>query len=189
MNVKHRMLMLNLKISDVSKEVTGELEPRVKKLGDMLKAGEERIARINSELESLEEELPKLREEESLLLKKRKEEEEKITKLMPTLNRIEEELEREKKKEKKLMDSKWKLEREKMKVLSDLEILKRDIEDKGRRLEELRVDVIPEYHSEIPKILSDLEAELSTLYGSVNQLAKQNYKEAFNHRFSRRLDP
>lgn len=174
-----KVMGLNLRISEVSKEMTGELEPRVKRLEESIKTGEERLEEIGLELDKMNRDLAvlKLREEE--LEEKREKEEEKVTKFTPTLNKLELDLREIRERERKLEESIWRMEKEKVRVQADIDRVMDEIELKSKELKELNVQEIPEYHTGLSSLLSELEGELSLLYGAVNQLAKQAYKEAY----------
>jgi chromosome segregation protein len=174
-----KVMSLNLKISEVSKEITGELEPKVRMLEESIKTGDERLEEIGLELVEINRHLTELRQREEELEKRREEEEEKVTKFTPTLNKLELDLREVRERERRLEESIWRMEREKVRVQADIDRVTDEIEFKSKELKELNVQEIPEYHTGLSALLSELEGELSLLYGAVNQLAKQAYKEAY----------
>ncbi len=178
-NLLSESMRLNLEASEVSKELVGEIAPRLRRLEDTVKLGDERLEEIEEELKRIKERVPELQEEEERLLKMREKEEEKVSKLTPTLHKIEEELQEVKKREKKLADRKWRLENEKMRTKTELEFTMNELEAKRKELYSLGIEEPPEYHSRVPELLAELEVEISGLYGAVNQLAKQSYREAY----------
>lgn len=178
-NLASESMRLDLEASEISKEIFGEISPKLKRMEDALQMGDERLKVIEDELKEIGARLRELEDEERRLGEMRAKEEGRLSSLAPTLQKIEGELQEVKRKERRLMDGIFRLENEKVKVNAELNLAINQLEAKRKELRTLSVDEPPQYHSKVPELLAELEAEISSLHGAINQLAKQSYREAY----------